>query len=238
MANIDDYSTDKNYIKLLYGCFYDLHNILVDFNVSYWSSAGTLLGAVRHKGIIPIDDDVDISISYKDIDIILSSDFKKALKKKGYFVKIHKEQTSFDWIKINSKKKVDGRISSIDIFPVYMEKDHTGKLRTHFESSFPEDLWPNDFLYLDELLPLKQVKFGSGVIFIPNKPKKHLDRLYGKSWKNTMYVTMDKDHMMLDKPIKIKSKNFKPARDYASSDRQILVSKNDIILTMKGSNLV
>ena len=45
-------------------------------------------------------------------------------------------------------------------------------------------------------------------------------------------------HNLLDKPIKIKSKNFKPAKDYASSDRQILVSKNDIIITMKGSNLV
>jgi phosphorylcholine metabolism protein LicD len=245
MADIKEYATNKHYVKFLYKSFYDLHNILIDFNISYWADGGTLLGAIRHKGIIDVDDDVDVCVSYKDVPLILSNEFKKALKKKGYYVKLHSESgeraingEKYDWIKINSKKKVNGMISSIDIFTQKIERDDDNKLRTYFESEYAGDIWPKMYHYLDDLLPLKQVKFGKGVIVIPNKPKKYLDRSYGKSWKNVMYVTMDKDHMMLPEPIKIKKDKFTPAKDLADASSQILLPKNDILLTMKGNNLL
>ena len=48
----------------LYKTIKDIHDIFTKNNIPYWVTGGTLMGALRHNGLIPWDDDGDLCILY------------------------------------------------------------------------------------------------------------------------------------------------------------------------------
>ena len=47
-------------------------NICKEHNLQYYACAGTCLGAIRHKGMIPWDDDIDVLMPRSDYDKFLA----------------------------------------------------------------------------------------------------------------------------------------------------------------------
>lgn len=69
-----------------------LDQICRKHNIQYFADWGTLLGAVRHKGFIPWDDDIDIAMKREDYQRFLSA-FSKEKPEKYCLLSIHTEET-------------------------------------------------------------------------------------------------------------------------------------------------
>lgn len=63
----------------------DFVKVCDENNLTYFGMAGTALGAVRHKGFIPWDDDIDIAIPRKDFEV-LAGIFEKEYGDKYYLL--------------------------------------------------------------------------------------------------------------------------------------------------------
>lgn len=160
-----------NGMKDLYRKFEKVAN---KHGIEYWAWAGTLLGAIRHQGFIPWDDDMDLCTEIKNKSILMSVEFLRELELEG--IKLTYSPIAMSIFRITYKNAQSILPPFIDIFFVYTEPKN-GNLTVcyKFEDILSEDpgkctmihdkeSWPRDYIY-----PIKKIKFEDMEINVPNK---------------------------------------------------------------------
>lgn len=119
-------------------------------NIKYFLVGGTLLGAVRHKGFIPWDDDIDVGMLREDYDKFIKIAPEKLNKKyylqcyetddKSYFpfAKVRKNGTIFNEELIKDYNTHKGIY--IDIFPLERINDPKSK-KLELDAVLIKNIW-------------------------------------------------------------------------------------------------
>jgi len=159
-----------------------LDEVFAENDIDYWIVTGTLLGAVRHKGLIPWNDGGDIQFCEKDVNKVL--EIEGEFKKRGYQLlgmyggyrlvpTVRPTRKHFPAIDLCPVK-----IEGSKIFPAWKEDKYWNyKIRNYFTH--------------DELYPLKSMEFGPLKLSAPNKPIAHIRRYYGDDWNEVAYMIFD-----------------------------------------------
>ena len=111
-----------------------IDSICEKHNINYFAIGGTLLGAIRHKGFIPWDDDIDIGMMRKDYD---------------HFLKIASEELSENYFVLNyeTNKNVPFSFTKVckkDTLFVEYEVRKLNYPHTLFVDIIPFDKCPSD----------------------------------------------------------------------------------------------
>lgn len=141
--------------------FYDLVKysdyLLTKHDIPYTVAYGTLLGTVRHGGIMPWDDDADLYIhvpndQYEEMMLSL----KEEMHKDGYLLRMNYDTNYFHVCKAGSKNY----FPYIDWYQYY---------QTYSK---------------DQLYPIKRMPFEDYEVCVPNKHLECIDVIFNKSGKN------------------------------------------------------
>ena len=169
----------------------EVHKICIENDIPYFMLGGTFIGAIRHKGFIPWDDDLDIGLTYDNY-----LRLQKVLKGMNHpwlvtesamlgddcphlFTKVYDKNTTF--LHTGSKGPVKGVF--VDIFPVVYAGNTKEHARIEMKCAFfwrkiLEQKYCNP--YADRPLLKYSTKLLSMLFpksFVINKCKKQYDRL-------------------------------------------------------------
>jgi hypothetical protein len=153
----------------------DLHRVFGQYKVPYMICGGTLLGAVRHGGFIPWDNDADLSVFLTDVELLKTALNDRQLSKRFRITK------ALCGYRVHCRNLL--RYPSVDIFLI--DKDphsedyifcgpvEKGVPEFHIARVFPKQRHP-----LTDLLPLQLVKFEDIELYAPCNMKEILYRDY------------------------------------------------------------
>lgn len=185
------YSSEFPYLPLdeslrIYNLMKKIDEAFEKHKINYWAGGGTLLGAIRHGGLIPWDDDLDLYILDSDEEKLLS--IQTTLEQEGlilhhYWKDLYKifEKTA---LPIQDPKDPKTLLPfgypAADVFVMTLEKGREAQdVYVHKSYDFYWH-WNMDRFDFPQIVSLVRVPFGPIKISIPSDPESYLCRLYGE----------------------------------------------------------
>ena len=113
----------------------EFHNLCVTNNIEYYMLGGTMLGAIRHKGFIPWDDDMDFGVPREDYEKLIR--IVSSNPTGDYKIRFYK----------NSNNSPIHYIKLIDKRTTLIEKEYKNYVEWLYIDVFPLDNDNNSSLY-------------------------------------------------------------------------------------------
>ncbi len=130
----DDYSTKLTELQsVLTRMLKDLDSVCNKHNITYWLDCGTLLGAARHKGFIPWDDDIDVVMPREDYERF--KEIAPEILPKNFYYQNKEIDTKYRyyWTKLRDRNSI-----AMETW----EKDNEGK----YHMGISMDIFPMDYV--------------------------------------------------------------------------------------------
>lgn len=197
--------------KVEEGIYLEFARICDKYNLRYFCAYGTALGAIRHKGFIPWDDDMDMGMLREDYEKFLeiapkelkeNFELLEARNTKGYvlpFAKLTRSDTTF--------------VEATDIDRKY----HSGI----FIDIFPFDAVPEDFAERKKIE--RKCWFIARLMVLCDYPKPKLPATITGSKKSLVYAVCNIVHFGLKvlgkTPEKLQKKYIKYASEYGKTHK-------------------
>jgi len=202
---MEDYILSDTDSYNLYKLLYRVVKILEKNDIPYWASGGTFLGAIRCKGIIKWDDDLDLCVLYQDKDRL-----KNVIDQEN---DIYLDLRSGLVNKIKYKSET---YPFIDIFFMVPESED-GQIVYKCALKRARDSWKYETYLEKELVPLKKTQFGAMEIAIPNEYERYFISYFGKNWNKEGVISYDhKNNINIYPKIKwtLRASDYEPAKPF------------------------